>query len=109
MPPFLNPCAFLEMHLNHIVNNPKEYQGPLLPLVRSLSNPVVLDGFAGKKITFPANLINMPTLTEADTIIQPSTDQLSAWLCSTHIGLSLPTSLDPIGSLSCLHPPGFEG
>ena len=109
MPPFLNPCAFLKMHLNHIVTHPKDYQGPLFPLVRSSSNPLVLDGFAGKKITIPANLVNMPTLTEAHTIIQPSMDQLFAWLCSTHIGLSLPTSLVPIGSLSCLNPQGFEG
>ena len=108
MPPFLNPCAFLEMHLNHLVNHPKDYQCPLFPLDISSSNLLVLDGFVGKKITIPANLVNMPTLTEAHTIIQPSMDQLFAWLCSTHIGLSISTSLVPIGSWCFLKPQGFE-
>ena len=99
MPPFLNPCALLVMHLNHIVNHIKDYQGPLFPLVKSSSNPLVLDGFAGKKIIIPANLVNMPTLIEAHTTIQPSMDQLFPWLRYTHIGLSLPTSLVPCGSL----------
>ena len=72
MPPLLNPCAFLKMHLNHLVNHPKDYQVPLFTLVRSSSNLLVLDGFVGKKITIPANLVNMPTLIEAHTTIQPS-------------------------------------
>ena len=80
MPPLLKSCAFLKMHMNHLVKNPKYYQGPLFSLVRSSSNLLVLDGFSGKKITFPANLVIMPTLTEAHTIIQPSMDQLFAWL-----------------------------
>ncbi len=109
MPPFLKPCEFLEMSLNHLVNHHKDYQGTLFPLVRSPSYPLVLDGFAGKKITIPADLVNMPTLTEAHTIIQPSMDQLLSWLCSTHIGLSTSTSLVPSGSLCCLNPQGFEG
>jgi len=93
MPPFINPCVFLVMHLNHLLNHPKDYQVPLLPLVRSSSYPLVLDGFAGKIITFPANLVNMPTLIEAHTTIQSSMDQIFAWLCSTHIGISFHTSL----------------
>src|SRR5215216_3814468 len=109
MSPFLHPCAFLVMHLNHLVNHPKDYQGTLFPLVISSSNSLVLDGFAGKKITFPANLVNMPTLTEAHTIIQPSMDQLLSWLCSTHIGLTISTYLVPSGSLCSLTPQGFEG
>ena len=80
MHPFLKPCALLEMHLNHVVNHPKDYQGPYFPLVRSSSNPLVLDGFADKKTTFPTNLVIMPTLVEAHTLIQPHMDQLSAWL-----------------------------
>ena len=107
MPSFLKPCAFLEMHMNHLVKHPKEYQGPHFPLVRSSSNPLVLDGFAGKKITIPANLVNMPTLIEAHTTIQPSIDQLIAWLCSTHIGLSISTSLVPSRSLCFLNPHGL--
>src|SRR5215216_2325892 len=102
MPPFLNPCAFLKMHINHLINHTKDYQGPLLPLVRSSSNPLVLDGFAGKKITIPANLVIMPTLIEAHTTIPPSLYQIFEQLCSTHIVLSTSTSLVPCVSLCFL-------
>ena len=107
MPPFLNPCAFSIMHLNHLINHPKYYQVPLFPLVISSPYPLVLDGFAGKKITFPANLINMPTMTEAHTIIQPSMDQLLEWLCYNLIFLSTSTSLVPSGSLCFLNQHGI--
>ena len=97
------------MNLNHLVNHPKDYQGPRFPLVSSSSNPLVLDGFAGKKITFPANLVNMLTLTEAHTIIQSSMDQILAWLWANNTGISISTSLVPIGSFCLLNPQGFEG